>query len=158
VEPPPSEGTSRHFVSTASVADEPSGILEASSNYHHSNPMAVSMRSISRRERSEAQLKEERLINWKVEILQQHLRKVIALRSNDNKVATTPLKYSAHDKTPLDEVAEVIYLPKFCEKSFAQADDHKKVKIEQQVVSQLRNYVAIIASYYHNNPTPVTSQ
>jgi len=114
------------------------------------------MRSISRRERSEAQLKEERLINWIVEMLQQHLRKVIALRRNDNKVATTPLKFSTHDKTPLDEVAEVIYLPKFCEKSFAQADDHKKVKIEQQVVSQLRNYVAIIASYYHNNPTPVT--
>ena len=51
-------------------------------------------------------------------------------------------------RTSLDEVAEVILLPRFCETRFAEAEDHRQVVLDAQVVKELREYVTIIASRY----------
>jgi hypothetical protein len=52
----------------------------------------------------------------------------------------------------LDEVAEVISLPRFSEKKFAEAEDYRHVSIDPVVLAELRHYVATIASKYHDNP------
>jgi hypothetical protein len=55
-------------------------------------------------------------------------------------------------KTCLDEVTEVIKLPKFDAKLAALENNKKEVEISSEVSSQLREYVSVIASMYHDNP------
>lgn len=77
----------------------------------------------------------------------QHIKKHLALRRT--KAATTSVKYTpAEGKTSLDEVAEVISLPRFCEETFAAAEDHRRVVIDKKVMAELQDYVATIASHY----------
>lgn len=96
-------------------------------------------------------LKKERLVDWIIDMFHEHIRKVVAMRKT--KLAPSDLKYTPTEgKTSLDEVAEVIYLPRFCEKSFAEADDYRRVQIDPQVLKEMREFVSIIASHYHDNP------
>ena len=77
--------------------------------------------------------------------------KHMALRKT--KVAAKDFKYlPPNGRTALEEVTEVISLPRFCEKTFAAADDHRQVTLDPTVLKELREYVAIIASRYHDNP------
>jgi hypothetical protein len=46
---------------------------------------------------------------------------------------------------------EVIMLPKFDAKAAAIGDEYKKVQISETAKAQLRDYVSIIASWYHEN-------
>jgi hypothetical protein len=63
-----------------------------------------------------------------------------------------PVVYSPSEgKTCLDEVTEVIRLPKFEAKAAAIGDEYKKVQISETVKAQLHEYVSIIASSYRNN-------
>jgi hypothetical protein len=81
----------------------------------------------------------------------EHIKKHIAMRKT--KTAVSDMRYKPEEgKTSLDEVAEVISLPRFCEKTFAAADDFRQVSIAAPVLKELREYVAIIASRYNDNP------
>jgi hypothetical protein len=101
-------------------------------------------------QRSNLLMKQDRLVDWIVEMLQANIRKIIALRK------PTAQKFKASytaqpDSTPMDDVAEVILLPRYDAKAFAEAQDLRSVKVSPEVLSQLREYVSIIASTYHAN-------
>jgi hypothetical protein len=100
--------------------------------------------------KSESTMKQSRLVDWMVDMLQENIRKIIALRKpTSQKFKAT---YTARpDSTPLDDVAEVILLPRYDAKAFTEAQDHDSVKVSLEVLSQLREYVSIIALTYHDN-------
>jgi class 3 adenylate cyclase len=56
------------------------------------------------------------------------------------------------DKIVVDEVAEIITLPKFTNKSIKALDKAHTVVLEEEVVSQMKDYITTIASMYRKNP------
>ena len=95
--------------------------------------------------------KQARLVNWIVDMLQEHIRKLLTTRRTPS--VDSEVHYTANPgKTSLDEVAEAIKLPRFDKQLFADAADHRKVKISPVVLTQLTHYVTTIASMYHDNP------
>ncbi|CAB9531150.1 calmodulin-dependent 3',5'-cyclic nucleotide phosphodiesterase 1B [Seminavis robusta] len=93
-------------------------------------------------------LKQGRLVNWIVEILKEHLKKLVASRGPTG--TSAPLRYNLpKGKTSLDEVAEVIKLPKFS----GQMDKNwRQVALGLDVVSQLHRYVTALSELYLPNP------
>jgi hypothetical protein len=105
---------------------------------------------IKRQSDAEASKKEQRLVDWIVDMLHEHIRKIVALRKSST--AQSEVKYNRETgKTCLDEVAEVIYLPRFSESAFAEAEDYRKVQLDPKVTAQLREFVATVASWYRDN-------
>lgn len=100
--------------------------------------------------------KQERLIEWNVQLLVSHLKDIVAHRQNVVSECQSPEKliYRAPPgQMVLDEVKEVIELPKFDPQTMSSiaSFDSKKVEISKEAISQLTNYVSIIASMYHDN-------
>lgn len=90
-------------------------------------------------------------------MFQEHIKMIMLTRLNtpgsNRKSAKGNISYKPpKGKTALDEVAEVIFLPEFNPKVAAQKSDPSLIQIDETVSSQLREYVAMIASTYHNNP------
>lgn len=56
------------------------------------------------------------------------------------------------DKIVVDEVAEIITLPKFTAKSIKALDKANSVVLDEEVVSQMKDYINTIASMYRKNP------
>jgi hypothetical protein len=54
--------------------------------------------------------------------------------------------------TALDEVCEIITLPDFDAKTAAQDIDPKTIDLGDKLTTQLRDFVSVIASLYHENP------
>ena len=97
--------------------------------------------------------KQQRLVNWIVDMLSEHIRKVVAMRqSNSKSKPFTPTLMPTPGQSSLDEVAEVIYLPRFNEKKFTDAQNAKEVEISDEVHSQLKEYIGAIANMYRDNP------
>lgn len=117
------------------------------------SPSPVIPAHLNRPKTAAESMKQGRLVNWIVDMLHEHIRKVVALRrpkaGKPKKALTLPKR---EDGTALQEVAEVIFLPRFDEKAFMEAKDHRHVDVGANVMSQLRKYVSIIASWYHDNP------
>jgi hypothetical protein len=114
----------------------------------HSSPESISMSN----ERI------QRLVEYNCDILLQILKKVVAKRAQaktntdeDNSKKNLQKLEDRLGKTGncLEEVAEVIYLPKFDSAAY---NDSETVEVSEEVVSQLCNYVQTIASMYRNNP------
>jgi hypothetical protein len=148
LDPSAKKGSSRD---SSSVSGDMSDTQESSSNV--AGAAMVQAPSVSRRKKQavDAVMKESRLVDWIVDMLHEHIRKLVALRKSHSSGAD--VKYTPPEgRTSLDEVAEVIYLPSFNEKSFAEAADHRQVTIGPQVLRELKEFVAIIASHYHDNP------
>ena len=125
----------KRISSTGSVSDADGTVpsLDSSGNFAQSN------------------LKQDRLINWIVDILHHHIRKIVAQRS-DSKGDSSPLVYHPADgRTPLDEVAEVINLPNFDAEAVAKGKNYTSVQLDPIVCSQLHTFVEMIASMYRNN-------
>jgi hypothetical protein len=97
--------------------------------------------------------KHDRLVDWTCELLLAHINKIVARRQAlglPQKPA--PVVYTPPEgKTCLDEVTDVIVLPKFDAKAAALGEEHI-VDIDSTVSEQLREYVAIIAAAYRDNP------
>jgi hypothetical protein len=74
-------------------------------------------------------------------------RKLVALRKTHSTNTTVQFPTS-EGQTSLDEVAEVIYLPRFDENSMNNASDYRDVMIDPLVMTQLKELVATIASWY----------
>ena len=100
--------------------------------------------------------KVQRLIDWNCELLVQLLKKVVMRRKvcktgrdPDSKLKTIESQFSESHNV-LDEVVEIIKLPKFQDAG----DNHtdlKKVDLGDEVNDQLREYVSILASMYRDN-------
>ena len=107
----------------------------------------------------------QRLIDYNVDLLAQHLKRVEARRrvlamngqkSSDKAPAEIhrPSTDYIDDDSPtvLDEVKEVIRLPSFDAKSFKGHVDPASIELDAKVMSQLKRYVTIIAAMYRQNP------
>ena len=112
---------------------------------------------------SEEQLnKQSRLVDWNVEVLRKLLKQIAArreFRALDASRAGSSIETSKDlvykrdsDKTILDEVSEVIALPKFDSKAAKRERNPNNIKLGQDVESQLHNYVRSIACMYRENP------
>ena len=95
----------------------------------------------------------QRLIDWNVDLLKQLLQRVIAARI-DGKVRQDPeadFTISNIDYTMVrDEIKQCLSLPKY-DKAKAKTDP-KTIQLDAKVESQLRQYVKMVASMYHDNP------
>jgi class 3 adenylate cyclase len=102
--------------------------------------------------------KVQRLVGWNVEILKKLLQQIIAKRNASvNKRANEgPLakleKDIARRTNCLDEVCEIITLPKFDHKAHKHQENPNKIEIPEKVVQQLRLYVASVAAMHRDNP------
>jgi hypothetical protein len=99
-----------------------------------------------------ALLKHDRLVEWIAEIFQEHIRKIVAQKGKSRMGLPPDVYVPPAGKTCLDEVAEVIKLPKFDATLFAKARDWQSIELEQIVSKQLHKYIEIIASMYRSNP------
>lgn len=112
---------------------------------------------------AERMLKQDRLVDWITDILSEHLKKVVMHRklasiatSNTSTFMKVPPQFRKKKQwhTPLDEVVEVIALPKYNPGTSKTnlpmvngADD-----LNPRVLAELREYVSIVASTYNPNP------
>jgi hypothetical protein len=85
-------------------------------------------------------------LNWN-----QVAKRIARVQFSKRNTPTTAISYSCPEgKICLDEVVEVIHLPKFDGKGIH--EDAESIELDSDVVSQLRSYVNAIASRYQNNP------
>lgn len=106
--------------------------------------------------------KEERMIDWNVEVLSKFIRQIIARRKASKKSIikrnskTKPDWNQGQDenRNVLDEVKEIIELPGFDSSTDNTKSEEDLVfaPLDETVADQLRGYVTNIARMYHNNP------
>jgi hypothetical protein len=100
--------------------------------------------------------KTRRLIDWNVEVLLRLLGQIVACRiTHPVKISGVFVRNSASPKgqTVLDEVKEIITLPNFNAKSAElRKKDSATTQLNDDVVQQLREYVANVAALYRCNP------
>jgi class 3 adenylate cyclase len=111
---------------------------------------------------SSSQSRKIRLINWNVEQLLCLLKQVVAHRqtlatSKSNSIIATSECLHMESLTessvlPLEEVQEIITLPKFDRLASRNKTDPEMVDIPDDVNRQLKLYVTWIASMYRSNP------
>ena len=101
----------------------------------------------------------QRLVDYNVDILTHALKKIIAQRNRSGKKSVDEAMKNIITKLEselgcvgscLEEVVEVIELPKF--DSAKHGEDVNNAEVSAEVLSELSNYVEIIASMYRNNP------
>ena len=114
--------------------------------------------------------RQQRLVDWNCELIQQLLRQIVARRNfmkNTSRLMTLPFNtinnamaelgelpklgerfLSGANPMPLDEVVEVINLPEFDVAAYHGTADAKQIQLDAVVVQQIRRYVTILASRY----------
>jgi len=99
------------------------------------------------------QAKNNRLVQWNVEIFSNILRQIEASRDAEtDEVAEISVSVpftASRDGTVLDEVQKVIPLPEFVSEP---ARDPMSIVLNPKVVEQLRAFLSTVASLYQNNP------
>lgn len=101
----------------------------------------------------------QRLVRWNGDVLLRLLKQIVARRNATTqqglrgfpKLAhgtSTASDHGAHCATVIDEVKEVIALPKFDAKAVKNQQDARTVTLDTKVTEQLHNYVTVIASLY----------
>jgi class 3 adenylate cyclase len=98
-----------------------------------------------------ASRKTARLVKWNVDVLTNLLKQIHARRDGKS-VAPLEVEVSVKhlsQQTVLDEVKEIIHLPDF---SGQAGKDPESVELDPEVLDQLENYVAAVASMYRDNP------
>jgi class 3 adenylate cyclase len=103
--------------------------------------------------------KKRRLVEWNVNMLKVSLKKILAMRGSNQANSAPSAEFSIEEEvedtpvnsqfTVLQEVQEVIHLPM---EAAACLQDPHTVVLPTNVVSQLTDYVATIASMYQENP------
>eukprot|EP00980_Cylindrotheca_fusiformis_P017442 scaffold5439_cov132-Cylindrotheca_fusiformis.AAC.1 len=99
----------------------------------------------------------DRLVNWNVDVLMNLLNQVAERRlqagtipdSSEN-MKQLESRLVSNDASNMDEVVEVIKLPRFNTKFSTPL--RAKVELEGEVQNQLKVYVSLIASMYNDNP------
>jgi hypothetical protein len=96
-------------------------------------------------------VKQSRLIKWMVDLFLDHINKIYA--SRNYKLPKKPVIYNPKQNSiTLDEVVELICLPKFDAKSGQAIGAEEQTKISLCAIDQLCDYVSNIASLYCKNP------
>ena len=109
---------------------------------------------------------DDRLVEWHVDWMTKSLQTIVARRMKKNETRAKFLGRRSHQAplrpevfsletnaaTPLEEVLEVITLPKFDEYSAPTLSEISAVKVPETVTTQLRHLVKAIADMYHKNP------
>ena len=115
-------------------------------------PLAVSMSVLHSLKalRDKRQSKESRLVDWNVEILGRLLKHVIARRNALGlEMSTEEVKLDRPEgQTVLEEVREIITLPKFDASAAKNQEDPEKMELDLEVKEQLHDYVTTLASMY----------
>jgi 3'5'-cyclic nucleotide phosphodiesterase len=105
--------------------------------------------------------KMQRLIEWNTDTLRRLLKQIVAHRTSLPSERGTKSYLAAIDRegvrmargrTALEEVKEIISLPKYDPTSVKRLQDPETVKLSNAVESQLEHYVQTIAQMYYNNP------
>lgn len=103
----------------------------------------------------------DRLVDWIVEIMDRLIRKIVARRlSAQSKLRNIGLITDAEfftlassaGETVLDEVREIVELPEFDAKALHKQQDPETIELGPEVRKQLQQYVLSIASMYKGNP------
>lgn len=96
----------------------------------------------------------QRLVGWNVDVLLRLLQQIVAARhdveQHDDAVRRLE-RQMGKGSTVLEEVAEFVTLPEFDKSKVAMRMDPSKVVISPKVVTQLHEYVTLIASMYQAN-------
>ena len=100
-----------------------------------------------------------RLVDWNVDVLLRLLRLIIAKRTAQDRrkpksdvISDAEMKILNKGGMILDEVVEIITLPKFDSKLAHNQADPNTIEIPPLVVAQLREYVRTVATMYRENP------
>jgi class 3 adenylate cyclase len=99
-----------------------------------------------------------RLVAWNVEIMKKLLQQIIAKRNAALNKKATAEELAAKEKlisrrtNCLDEVVEIIHLPKFDAQAYKHQENPNKIVIPANVVEQLRLFVTTVAAMYRDNP------
>ena len=99
--------------------------------------------------------KETRLVDWVADILLEHIKKVRIVHERCLQEPRHPenLYYEPPEgMICLDEVREAIHMPEFSSKVIDAALDSGTVKVPDDIVESLQDYVQLIAKKYHHNP------
>lgn len=107
--------------------------------------------------------KHQRLIEYNVDLLMHHLRRIVArrnaLRMAGRRCSQGGLPPVIHEMStettvsvPLDEVTEFIRLPQFDATAVKGYVDPDSIELPPAVVSQLKRYVSVIGAMYRQNP------
>ena len=100
----------------------------------------------------------QRLVGWNVEILKKILQQIIAKRNampdskNYEGILTRKEAEMRKRTTCLDEVTEIIHLPKYNARAHRVGENPSKIEIPKKVMEQLKRYVAGVAALHRENP------
>mmetsp|Transcript_21704 Transcript_21704/g.53623 ORF Transcript_21704/g.53623 Transcript_21704/m.53623 type:complete len:1229 (+) Transcript_21704:221-3907(+) len=104
-------------------------------------------------------LKSRRLCQWNVDILVRQLKQIVAFRKASKRKKNAGRKNLAKQekefskqRSTLDEVVEIIPLPGFDAEANERNQDPNDVELPDEVVDQVKLFVASIAMMYRNNP------
>ena len=99
---------------------------------------------------------ELRWVEWNTEVLRNLLKQIVARRENQRRLSDDlkPVHNENDAVIPLEEVQEIIELPKFDRKAAKRQRDNQDVEIPQRVSDQLKSYVTQIAALYTQNVGP----
>lgn len=100
--------------------------------------------------------KTRRLIEWNVDVLKRLLKEVLAWREGSGRAVKSSFipneERLERGHTVIDEVSEIISLPKLHRASAAKKQDVDSVRLDEAVESQLEALVSSIAALYRQNP------
>jgi len=102
-------------------------------------------------------LKREREIEWVSELMRDSIREIVAHRETTkgkggNKFAEPLPSHRSKNRTPLDEVVDIIKMPEFNSKAADVKAQMYTIKIPEKVSRLIREYVSIISAAYRKNP------
>lgn len=105
--------------------------------------------------------KRGRLIDWNVDLFAGLIRKIVArrraqkrtlkLKENTVKIGDEISISSVNHGMVLDEVVEIIELPAFDSKVVAEQEDPHSIKLDIEVMVELREYICSISNKYQDN-------
>ena len=103
--------------------------------------------------KSKLDLKNQRIVDWNTELLLKLLKQVVARRRSTKQegkpLPPTGIKRS-QGATVMDEVTEIVKLPKF--KASKNPVSPDSIELGDEVEDQLEDFVANVALMYRNNP------
>eukprot|EP00980_Cylindrotheca_fusiformis_P027016 scaffold18441_cov78-Cylindrotheca_fusiformis.AAC.1 len=100
--------------------------------------------------------KTERLVEWNVEVLTSLLQQIIASRGEVAGASSESLKEKeatiGTGDTVLEEFVPIIPLKRFDAGDLSKRQQASSIDIGEEAKTQLRNYLATVASMYQDNP------
>jgi hypothetical protein len=129
----------------ASVAGETDSIVSVGKSVDEAKAPVCSLSS----------KKMTRMIGWNVDVLLRLLKLIAAARSGPTSklpVERVAQSSSTTGETVLDEVTEIIALPKYNAETAEKGLDVESIEIDENVFAQLSSFVSSIAALYQDNP------